>query len=94
MSRKKPAQPDRPFVPSMSEVEVLEEMVGDAPEVMLAAMELERALLGIARDLAASAVRVADLDQEADRVAAAHRQARLIVALYRELADAVRPGDG
>jgi hypothetical protein len=70
--------------------DVFEEVVGDAPEAVLAAMEMERALLGIARDLAGSAVRIADLEQEADRVAAAHRQAQLVVALYRELSDAVR----
>jgi hypothetical protein len=95
MPRKKPEPPARrSLAPPVSLSDVFEEAVGDAPEVVLAAMEMERALLGIARELAASAVRVADLEQEADRVAAAHRQAQLIVALYRELADVVRPTDG
>ncbi len=94
MPRKKPGPSDRPLAPSVNLGDVLEEVVGDAQAAVLAAMEMERALLGIARDLAASAIRVADLEQEADRVAAAHRQAQLIVALYRELPDAVRLTEG
>ncbi len=90
MPRKKPEPPARPLAPPGSLGDLFEEAVGDAPEVVLAAMEMERTLLGIARDLAASAIRVADLEQEADRVAAAHRQAQLVVALYRELSDIVR----
>lgn len=91
MPRKRPEPPSRPFAAPGSLGDVFEEAIADTPDVVLAAMEMERALLGFARDLAASAIRVADLEQEADRVAAAHRQAQLIVALYRELSDAVRP---
>lgn len=72
-------------------LDAFEGAVGDAPEAVLAAMELERALLGMAGDIAGLAIPVSDLGTERERVEAAHHRVRLVSELYRELGDAVRP---
>lgn len=72
-------------------LDAFEDAVGDAPEAMIAAMELERALLGMAGDLAGLAIPIADLGTGSERVEAALRRARLIGEIYSEPGDGVCP---
>ncbi|GGI66849.1 hypothetical protein [Deinococcus humi] len=61
------------------------EMAMDSIEAMSAAMEFERALLTIAQTLAGQAIRISDLEYEAERVKAAERQVKLLGKLYTQL---------
>ncbi len=89
--RKKQPPAVVPPAPPLNLFDALDEIVGDNPELMLAAAEFEQSLLAIAHDIAKLAVRVGEPDQEAERVEAAHRQAKLVAAVYRELSEAIRP---
>lgn len=70
-------------------MEVLEgiasDMAMDSVEAMSAAMDFEKALLTIAHTLAEQAIRIGDLEHEAERVKAAERQVKLLGKLYTQL---------
>lgn len=70
-------------------MEVLEgiasDMAMDSVEAMSAAMDFEKALLTIAHTLAGQAIRIGDLEHEAERVKAAERQVKLLGKLYTQL---------
>lgn len=70
-------------------MEVFEGMASDiamdSVEAMSAAMDFEKALLTIAHTLAEQAIRMGDLEHEAERVKAAERQVKLLGKLYTQL---------
>ncbi|QLG13501.1 hypothetical protein HLB42_21390 (plasmid) [Deinococcus sp. D7000] len=76
-------------------MDMLEGMAGDlameSGEAMLAAMEFEKALLGIAKTLAGQAIRMEELEQEDERIKAAERQVKLLGKLYEQLQTVTQP---
>jgi len=57
----------------------------DEAEAVYAAMELSKSLLSMAHELAGQAIQISSFPSEADRIAAAQRQVKLMGELFEQL---------
>ena len=69
----------------------LSEMDFDPSEMMENVMEMEAQLIEIAHSISQDAIHIHEFESEKERIAAAHRQVKLLGQLYAELREVTNP---
>ena len=91
MANKKIKPDDALELMPLDMLQAMSDMDFDPSEMMENVMEMEAQLIEIAHSISMDAIHIHEFESEKERIAAAHRQVKLLGQLYAELREVTNP---